>query len=491
MTQTLHIFRKDVRRFRFELCAVGALTGGFAWSHAAADMPGPPEFSRAVMLAYLTVPFLAVAWWFLVSQLIHEESLAGNRQFWITRPYSWRHLLAAKLLFVVVFVNVPLLAAQIAILAAAGYQPLAGLPRLLWMQLAVTMVLITPAIALATVTRNLAQFVMSILCAVLAVYMALAALRGSGSGIDISGPWLNRAVAVLIACAGAALIFRWQYSRRLTDASIIAGLCTLLLAGAFYIGLPMQAQYALRSSILRSPETSAVSVSIAPGAEIDRSNQQNPSNIVLLLPITIAGLPGGDAARPEIITVSFENPAGLHWSSGWMSASRWYPISTADGPKMRYQQILALPRDLYRRVGDQTVTLHGSMYLSLERQAAVSLLPASATRIPGGGFCEVTDADNEKMYDIFCSAPFRQPYNSSTGGGVDIDRGAAGIERHERLQLLALWESPWPDVALSPVFIERFRYESKSGVAFVKEDPRACIRHDFAAHVHMPAAPRG
>jgi hypothetical protein len=488
MTQTLHIFRKDVRRFRYELCAVGALTGAFAWSHAVADMPGHPEFSRVGMLAYLTAVFLAVAWWFLVSLLIHEESLAGDRQFWITRPYAWRHLLAAKLLFVVVFVNLPLLAAQIAILAAAGYQPLAGLPRLLWMQLAVTMVLIAPAIALATVTRNLAQFVMSILCLVLAAYMAAAALQGGG--IDISrAVWLNRAVAVLIAGAGTVLIVRWQYSRRLTDASSVAGLCTLLLAGAFYIGLPMQAQYALRSWMLRSHEPSVVSVSMAPSAEIDRGNQQNPLDIVLLLPITIAGLPGGEAARPEIMSVSLENPVGLHWSSGWRPASRWYPISTATGPKMRYQQILTLPRDLYRRIGDQTVTLHGSIYLSLESQAVVTLLPGRAVRIPGGGFCEVTSADTENMNEMFCSAPFRQPYNSSSGGGVDIDRGAAGIELHNRLQLLSLWESPWPDFALSPVFIERWMYQSESGVSFVKEDPRACIRRDFTANVHMPAAP--
>ena len=317
MTQTLHIFRKDVRRFRYELCAVGALTVAFGWSHVAADMRRQPEFTRAALVAYLTAALLTIVWWFMVSQLIHEESLAGDRQFWITRPYSWRHLLAAKLLFVVAFVNLPLLAAQIVILAAAGYQPLAGLPKLLWMQLAVSVVLLVPAIALATVTRNLAQFVMSILCLVLGAYVAGAALPGGG--IDISGAaWLNRAVAVLIACAGAVLMVRWQYSRRLTDASSIAGLCTLLLAGAFYIGLPMQAQYSLRSSMLRAQEPGAVSVSMAP--TVDHSNQQNPFGVVLLLPTTIAGLPGGEAARPEIISVSFETSVGLHWSSGWRRA---------------------------------------------------------------------------------------------------------------------------------------------------------------------------
>ena len=159
MTQTLHIFRKDIRRFRYELCAVAALTAAFAWSHIAADVPGPADFGRTMALSFLTTFFLAGSWWFLVSQLIHEESLAGDRQFWVTRPYAWRSLLAAKLLFVVTFVNVPLLAAQVAILAAAGYRPLAGIPQLLWMQFAVAAILLAPAFALGTVTRNLAQFV--------------------------------------------------------------------------------------------------------------------------------------------------------------------------------------------------------------------------------------------------------------------------------------------------------------------------------------------
>jgi hypothetical protein len=315
MTQTLHIFRKDVRRFRYELCAVGALTVAFAWSHVAADMPGQPDLRRVVLVAYLTADLLAVAWWFLVSQLIHEESLAGDRQFWITRPYSWRHLLAAKLLFVVAFVNVPLLVAQIAILGAAGYQPLAGLPRLLWMQLAVGVVLLAPPIALATVTRNLGQFVMSILCLVVCAYLAAAASQGA---IDIlSSAWPNRAVAVLIACVGAVLMVRRQYSRRLTDASILAGVCTLLLAGAFSIGLPPKVQYALRSWRLRPQETRTVSVSIGPGAEIDHSigtPPSNPSEIVILLPIAIGGVPVGETGRPEMVMVSFKTPSSPHWS---------------------------------------------------------------------------------------------------------------------------------------------------------------------------------
>src|ERR1039457_7494834 len=80
MVQTLHILRKDIRRFRYELCVVAALTGAFAWADIAADVPGQPQFSRAAILAGFGGFFLVLAWWFLVSQLIHEESLAGDRQ---------------------------------------------------------------------------------------------------------------------------------------------------------------------------------------------------------------------------------------------------------------------------------------------------------------------------------------------------------------------------------------------------------------------------
>ena len=41
-----------------------------------------------------------VACWVLVISLIHQERLIGHEQYWLTRPYSWRDLVASKALFV-------------------------------------------------------------------------------------------------------------------------------------------------------------------------------------------------------------------------------------------------------------------------------------------------------------------------------------------------------------------------------------------------------
>jgi len=61
-----------------------------------------------------TLPLLLapLACWVLAVTLIHEERLIGDEQYWLTRPYTWKDLVAAKALFLVVFVNVPLFVCQ-------------------------------------------------------------------------------------------------------------------------------------------------------------------------------------------------------------------------------------------------------------------------------------------------------------------------------------------------------------------------------------------
>ena len=475
MVQTLHILRKDIRRFRYELCVVGALTGAFAWSQAAADMPGQPQFSRAAILAGFGGFFLVLAWWFLVSQLIHEESLAGDRQFWVTRPYSWRHLLAAKLLFVIVFVNIPLLAAQLAILAATGYPALASIPRLLWMQFASAAVFVVPAIALGTVTRNLAQFVLAVLCGLLAWYIALAILLPA---FDMRA-WPDHAAALCVTCAGAALVIGWQFSRRSTNASICAGLCTLLLCGALYYGLPAPVRNAMRRSVFQEPGPRAVSVSIAPSDQLG-FGQGSDSQAEIHIPFTVTGVPRREVARPEMVTFTIEAPSGLRWSSGWEPAIWTFPLAT----ETTNGQPLLVPRAFYRSIQGMTVIVHGSMFLSVDLQTIVPLPPGQTTRIPDGGFCEVSAGENQ--WEIFCSSPFRPPYDVPSGGGWDIDHGRAGIEKRSWMRLLSTWEPPFPDLALSPVFTGRASSPIGAEITFFRNYPRAWMRRDFAGSVRMP-----
>ena len=107
MHQALHIFKKDVRYLRYE-----------AHSGAAVRRRIRRHALRAWHMAstrFLVVPevFLVRAGAaFLIGRLVLAEAIPGDRQFWITRPYRWQSLLGAKVLFIIAFVNLPILAAQ-------------------------------------------------------------------------------------------------------------------------------------------------------------------------------------------------------------------------------------------------------------------------------------------------------------------------------------------------------------------------------------------
>lgn len=480
MGQTLHILRKDIRRFRYELCVVIGLTAVFAWSQAAADLPDQSQLGRAAMLGGIAAFFMLCGWWFLIAQLIHEESPAGDRQFWVTRPYRRRELLAAKLIFIALFVNLPWFAAQVAILTAGGYSPSGGIPQLLWMQFGVAAFIIVPAIALATVTRNLAQFILTILCGLIAWYMFLVLVMPA----SIKNRWTGEDVALLVIYAGAAIVVRRQFSRRSTTASIGAGLCTLLLAAAANYGLPLPVQNAMQSSVLRKPEPKGVSVFIPAVPAVSYDHYPATGSLGIQIPFAFTGIPTGEVARPEMLKVEIDGESGLNWSSGWMPPVWPYPVSGPPPSETTHELHFFPPREFPRRIQNATATVHGAMFLSLRRQMIVPLPHDKATRLPDGGFCEVHRGENQ--WEIFCSSPYRLPFDTSDGGGLDTDRGAGRVERHSWIYLRSLWASPFPDLALSPVFTARTGYSSVDEISLIREYPRVVIRCEFADQVRMP-----
>src|SRR5580658_2594449 len=143
MGQILHIFEKDFRRLWPYIAGVLVMVAGAAALDVA---PNPGSFGAtgqgqgAAAVSTLLAIFLPVGFAFLVAMAIFEEALPGDRQFWLTRPYHWPELLAAKVVFAVMVINVPLFISDCAILSTLDLEVASVLPRLLLRQVFLTLV---------------------------------------------------------------------------------------------------------------------------------------------------------------------------------------------------------------------------------------------------------------------------------------------------------------------------------------------------------------
>src|SRR5688572_9797593 len=122
MRQALHIFHKDVHDVRKELCAVIAIAMLYSLAATQSANSGWAELLLAIASAYV------------IARLIHAETIPGDRQFWITRPYNRSSLLLAKIVGIVILVNTPIFAARLYVLLDAGFPVQNVLAPLAWSQ---------------------------------------------------------------------------------------------------------------------------------------------------------------------------------------------------------------------------------------------------------------------------------------------------------------------------------------------------------------------
>ncbi len=163
MRQTLHIFRKDLSRLGIYVGAMLLLWIAFAWAKThsgSGDSTRPSLFAAVDTFVPLLLPLTI---WFLMVHDIQEEPLPGDRQFWITRPYNRWSLLASKILFVLLCVNLPLLVSDLCIIGAHGLPLLPNIRAVLLRQIFVSTWLIVPLFTLAAVTDTLPRCALLIL----------------------------------------------------------------------------------------------------------------------------------------------------------------------------------------------------------------------------------------------------------------------------------------------------------------------------------------
>ncbi len=143
MKQALHIFAKDVRRLWPLIVLVLADFTLFAFT---APSDGLGQF------------LLTVLCWTLTALAVLEDAPAQESPFWLTRPYNRGSLLAAKTVFVLAFVFLPLLIAGIVNELRASVDVLANAGTLLLLGIGRGAFLILPGLAVGAVTRTMKQF---------------------------------------------------------------------------------------------------------------------------------------------------------------------------------------------------------------------------------------------------------------------------------------------------------------------------------------------
>src|SRR5215467_2139358 len=222
MDQILHIFKKDIRRHWPEILISLALLTLYTnralhpWTNLLDSYLLSRSFYFFVVTGEYIAPVLIIFWLFLVIRVVQGESLVGDRQWWITKPYVWWQLLLAKLLFVVVFICVPLFHVQLVLLLYFKFPVLGNILPLLSMQLSLLLILICFCVLLASPTKNLAQVLLVVGVAALVAIAAAMWSRGNynhSSAMEAIPSYVDYLSDLLIyGCLVGAVA--WQFARR-------------------------------------------------------------------------------------------------------------------------------------------------------------------------------------------------------------------------------------------------------------------------------------
>lgn len=118
-------------------------------------------------------PPAVIGWALLVAVLVQQDAVPGTRQDWLTRPIRRPDLAAAKLIFVVVLLHVPLFVMSTVDVLAAGYfWPEAIGAAAMQNALLLIIVTLTP-FAFAAATRSVTEIAVAAIVAAFASQAAI------------------------------------------------------------------------------------------------------------------------------------------------------------------------------------------------------------------------------------------------------------------------------------------------------------------------------
>ena len=312
MRLALHIFRKDVERLWPVVLVTFALLGLFVAVESGDTRQGT--------LLDLVLPF---AWCLLIGMAIQQDPLVGDRQFWVALPCGWRPLLVSKIAFIVATIELPYFLATALILAIRGFNPFAFVPHLLWKQL-VLLALFVPAVALATVAKNIGQFLLIAIATVSGVMFLSDEMNRQSIGLHMFA-WDSRwIVALVVLSAGALPVAAIQFVRRRTGPSRGVALATAFAAAGLYHWMSRDASAAVTAAAFPAKNVTGAVRLIEDDIHNSRFHDEERlfffDRTTARIPIQFSGLPA-HGVRHDMITFFITDANGKRYEAQQLDSS--------------------------------------------------------------------------------------------------------------------------------------------------------------------------
>jgi hypothetical protein len=386
MRQALHIFAKDTRRcWPFVTASLLLTVALTSFSPHTVTVQAVREARFAVSEQAL-IFLLTVTWWFTLARLVQGEPPCGDRQFWVTRPYSWISLLVSKALFCGLYLVLPAVVSDCLILSAEGFSWTEHFTGILWRQAFKASLFLLPAVLLAAVTRNMGQFVLGLLGAL--GYVLLWGRLGHFSetqpvlDVVLNASYLGwrRALddwgPVCLWVGGGLALVAWQYARRRT------ALVRVAIAGFGVAGLALAMWQRPTKAIPPTPEHPEFAARFDfQRAPLDRESATGTRNKVQVdLPIEFTGRKR-EQVEWDLASLCFVPEGGPEWCTPWSYDSRAMSRKEADWMELQ------LDSGVFARLSQAPVRIRASVAALLyEHRAAHDLrLGSGWTDVPGLG----------------------------------------------------------------------------------------------------------
>jgi hypothetical protein len=499
MSQLLHIFKKDVRHHWIEILASLALLAAYTW-HVIHQWGADPPGGLQDLLWKAVMVLLPASWCLVVIRVIQDESLVGDRQFWITRPYEWASLAGAKLLSALVFIHVPLLIAQIIMLNRAGFPADHYVKGLLWLQMLIFFSIVLTSSVAAVVTSGIVQVLLSVVG--LALYLfAMAELSdlfpGSNmpSSNQISDYW---SIGSLAAVALFIIVMQYGWRKTWVSRLIILGLALFGIVATF------TPNFSKLSDVYPLPgpgEQPAVHLAVLAKGSVPATKEEAPitgQKVTLVFDLIASQVEAATVGALDGMTVTLNVPNGPSWNSNWIGDyNRFYPGDEKTSVSV------AVDRKFFDANKNTPLDVHFAFAITGYRETNIRKITAGPGMFPidGIGICWVDERGFGEAR-IGCRAPLREP---SLIARVDSSASTCLPQRgddpalHESLYAWLSNGDPDPaDFGISTVKFFDFDFSpqfsasegsgrSKSPLSVCVGTPFTIARPEIFQHVHVDA----